>query len=113
MHGRARSDYLHTEGGAHAFTVPRGSGARGVVAAEALVHAVQQVLGQAVPRAGQHLLEANDSLQAQPATHTGLLSAGGGCTGSLGLAAGPEGLRESSVLSPGRVGWGWKCSPAF
>lgn len=71
MHGRARSNYLHTEGSAHTFNVPAGgpacgSGARGVVAPEALVHAVQEVLGQAVPRARQHLLEADHGLQAQP-----------------------------------------------
>lgn len=62
----------HREGSAHTFngcgrgSPSRGSGARGVVAAEALVHAVQQVLGQAVPGTGQHLLEANHSLEAQP-----------------------------------------------
>lgn len=40
-------------------------GAGGVAASEALVEAVQQVLGQAVPGAGQELLEAQDGLQAQ------------------------------------------------
>jgi len=48
-----------------------GSGARGVVAAEPLVHAVQQVLGEAVPGTGQHLLEADDCLEAQPAGEGG------------------------------------------
>lgn len=101
--------HSHARGGREATTytqrvgrgpslAPRGSGARGVVAAEALVHAVQQVLGQAVPRAGQHLLEADHGLQAQPGD-TGLLSAGRGWC----LAA-PEGLGGIlHTLSPGSV----------
>jgi len=43
-----------------------GSGARGVVASKALIDAVQQVLGEAIPGAGQHLLKANDCFEAQP-----------------------------------------------
>lgn len=43
------------------------SGARGVVASETLVDAVQQVLGEAVPGTRQHLLEADDGFEAQPA----------------------------------------------
>lgn len=42
------------------------SGARGVVASEPLIDAVQQVLGEAVPGTGQHLLKANDCFEAQP-----------------------------------------------
>lgn len=43
-----------------------GSGARGVVASKPLIDAVQQVLGEAIPGTGQHLLEANDCFEAQP-----------------------------------------------
>lgn len=44
----------------------QGSGARGVVASEALIDTVQQVLRETIPGTGQHLLKANDGFQAQP-----------------------------------------------
>lgn len=43
-----------------------GSGARRVVASKALIDAVQQMLGEAIPGAGQHLLKADDGFEAQP-----------------------------------------------
>lgn len=74
----------------------RGSGARGVVAPEALVHAVQEVLGQAVPRAGQHLLEADHGLEAQPGTQgccqhgiSSLPTAGGALSSAKGAEGNP------------------------
>lgn len=43
-----------------------GSGARRVVASKPLIDAVQQVLGEAIPGTGQHLLKADDCFEAQP-----------------------------------------------
>lgn len=62
-----KSNVCHTGYNYYTCSAPHGSGARGVVASEALVDAVQQVLGEAVPGTRQHLLEANDGFEAQPA----------------------------------------------
>lgn len=66
------------------------SGARGVVASKPLIDAVQQVLGEAIPGTGQHLLKADDRFQAQPGEReTPCVSTGSdkGCEASSFFAA--------------------------